>query len=365
MSLVRIAVASSLILGGCAGDELGLGKTEQAAKKNPGDSDECPPWMCGSNSPEIDLHMFHELHELGAANTEGFRIAEYKKWISGIWQPFRPDVVNGALVARSLTTNAIVYSGTSLTGSIFTIKNDLTGGVYYMTVAHVSRAKMWAKVGSTTTVTPTYQFTWSTIFADTTGGNQMCGVDNDATGIADFHAVVFDDDRIDADAIRVTGETANWFNIGCAGHALAKQHLTANTKAGAAIIGATAPSLNMRTANLKMLSADYCGGGDPFTVAGTPLRWKDSLGRFNTTSPLLTNIEARWNETGAICLNVPRVDYGWTLLGYQTFPNDVEPLLAPAAGWCTGTNGTRLRPPLCSNANQNDFQGAYLISVNE
>ncbi len=359
----KIAMVGALLASGCVGEEEQLAETEQAVKPNPGDSTGCPPWACGSNSPQIDFNAFHELNELNVANVQGFRISNFQKWISGTWQSFRPDVMNGSLVARNPTTNAIVYSGSSLVGAIFTVNNDRTGGLYYLTVAHMARTTMWAKIAGRTTVTPTYELTWSTVFADTTGGNKLCGVDTDATGVGDFYAVLFDDDRIDADAIRVTGETANWFNIGCAGHALAKQHLTGNTKAGAAIIGATAPTINNRTANLKMLSADYCGGGDPFTVAGTPLRWKDSLGRVDTTMTS-THIEARWNETGAICLNVPRVDYSPTPLGTATFPGHVEPLLVPAAGWCTGLSGTRIRPPACTNANLADFQGAYLISVN-
>ena len=362
MSLVRIAVLWSLIAGGCTTDELVVGETDQAVKSQPGEDPGCPPWACGSNSPKIDFNLFHELNEYNLSNAEGWRITDFRTLVGANWTSYRADVRNGELLARSLSTGAIVYSGAALAGSVFTL--DHLGKTYYLTVQRVGRMSLWAKAAGRIGVTLTYQLTWSTVLAAGTIGANLCGANTEADGMADFYAVLFDDDRIDADAIRVTGETANWFNIGCAGHALAKQDLTGNTKAAAAILGVPTPTLNQRTANLKMLSADYCGGGDPFTVAGTPLRWKDALGRFDTTEVLLTHIEARWNETGAVCLNTPRVDYSWTLLGWQTFPNGVEPLLTTGAGWCTGANGTHVRPPPCTNPNQNDFQGAYLISVN-
>jgi ADYC domain len=344
-------------------DALDLAETEQAVKPQPGDDDGCPPWACGSNSPQIDFNAFHELYKLNLANAEGYRITAFRKLISNVWQPFYADVINGELVAKS-SAGTVIYSGAQVEGMAFTImRGSLT---YYMTVFDVSRMSLWAKINGLTRVTPTYRFTWSTVLAPGTVGTNVCGVNTDGDGMADFYAVLFESDRIDADAIRVVGETPGWFNIGCAGHALAKQHLTGNTRAAAAIMGGAAPTLNQRTAQLKMISGDYCGGGDPFTVAGQPLAWKDALGRFNTTDPLnpAMQIEARWNQTGAICLNTPRVDSHHTMLGDATFIGGVEPLLAPSAGWCTGLNGSHVRPPLCS-PNQSDFQGAYLISVNK
>jgi hypothetical protein len=369
MSWLRIAVISS-VLAGCVGDELELGETDQATKQNPGEGgDQCPPWACGSNSPVIDL-AFHELSlRYNVPNTQGYMITGFQ---NGALQPSTPSVINGALVARDPAGNTL--TGNQLVGSTFTIVGSK--GTFYLRVAAVSRTPLWAKVGSTIRSTSSYQFTVSTVLGQ--NGVNLCGANNEGDGVADFYAVLFEADRIDADAIKVTGEDPLWFNIGCAGHTLAKQHLSGNTKAAAAILGANAPSLEQRTANLKMLSADYCGGGDPFTVAGVPLHYKDSLGRMNNLG-IYTHLEARWDEHGAICLNTPRVNYTWTVLGGQTFPNGVEWLLdlvvqAPPAWlpnakdhlWCTGTNGTKLRPPPCQDStNLNNFQGGYVISVEE
>lgn len=374
MSWLRLVIASGILMGGCVGEELDLGETEQAAKVQPGEDGNCPPWACGSNSPEINFGAFHELNRFGQPNLEGFWISDFKKFENGAWQPYQPDVVNAMLVAKN-SAGATVHTGSSVVGMVFTIKRGSLPNfvsTYYMRVAEFSRTPMWAKgpVGTAPT-TPTYRFTWSTQPPTaTTAGTQinLCGVNNEHDGVPDFQAVVYEADRIDSDSIRFVGEDAAWFNIGCAGHLIAKQHLTGNTKAAAVILSMAPTPTKMRTANLKMLSADYCGGGDPFTVAGTPLRWKDALGRMDNIPTVLTNIEARWNETGAICLNVPRVDYGWTLLGYQTFPNDVEPLLVgPRLGgkWCTGVAPAKLRPPPCTDPSLSNFQGGYLISVNQ
>ncbi len=369
MSLVRIAVVSSLILHGCVGEDLGLGVAEQFAKAQPDGDGGCPPWACGSNSPIIDLGAFHELNGMPyKPNLEGFAITAFRKFEGGTWKPYTADVVNAWLVAKGATGNT-VHTGAAVVGMVFTITRGTQ--TYYMRVAELSRTPLWAKnAAGLYPSTPTYRFTWSTSPPTSTTGVQvnLCGANNEHDGMADFQAVVYEADRIDADGIKFLREEAGWFNIGCAGHLVAKQHLTGNTKAAAGLLGLAPASPNMRTANLKMLSADYCGGGDPFTVAGTPLRWKDLSGRMNNIPAVLTNIEARWNETGAICLNVPRVDYGWTLLGYQKFPNDVEPLLvAPAAGgqWCTGVSPAKLRPPPCTDPSLSNFGGGYLISVNQ
>ncbi|MEO7096994.1 MAG: ADYC domain-containing protein [Polyangiales bacterium] len=374
MPFLRIVVIAS-VLAGCVGDELELGEAESEvfAKSQPGEGgDECPPWACGSNSPVIDL-VFHDLSLVfNVPNLQGYKITGFQKF-TGFWEPMKPGVVKGELTATTSSGN--VLSGTQLAGSAFTIQNG--SSTYYLMVNSVSRIPLWAKVGGIIRTTPTYRFTWSTVLSFAGAGTNLCGANNENDGVPDFDAVLFESDRIDADAIRVTGEDPRWFNIGCAGHTLAKQHLSGNTKAAAALLGVVAPTLHQRTANLKMLSADYCGGGDPFTVAGVPLHYKDSLGRMNNLSGY-THIEARWDETGAICLSTPRVNYTPTPMGAQVFPAGVNWLLdlvvspppwwAPSAQdkiWCTGIDGVKTRPPTCTNASLSAFEGGYVISVEE
>jgi hypothetical protein len=54
-----------------------------------------------------------------------------------------------------------------------------------------------------------------------------------------------------------------------------------------------------------MITADYCGDGHSFTVAGTPVAWRDAAG---TVDPPFSEkaLEAQWGPGGAVCLDTPR-----------------------------------------------------------
>lgn len=56
----------------------------------------------------------------------------------------------------------------------------------------------------------------------------------------------------------------------------------------------------------KMFTADVCGDGTSFTVHGQPLLWADAKGITKFASAP-ASIEAIWNDTGAVCLDTPRV----------------------------------------------------------
>lgn len=337
----------------CADAPVSLATTEQGLKFSDGG---CPVWGCGSNSPVIDALSFHELNEVGVRNAEGFRVVRFeKKDASNIWRSYRADVIDGALVARNRLTGAIVFGGSALVGARFVLTNDETGLGYYLNIAAVAETPFWAH-DHVQAAASTYRFTWQWS-ATYMRPLDICGAATENDGIQPFHAVVFDDDRVDADAIAVVGESRNWFNIGCKSHALAKQHLTGHTKAAGTVLG-LATTLGDRTANLKMLSADYCGNGTPFTVPGQPLTWRDEHGWYSSIQG--GTLEARWSERGADCLNVPRVDANPTTDSEATFPETVEKLLGEEQGYCTGDH---VRPPPCTG-DETDFQGAHLVSVN-
>ncbi len=316
----------------------------------------CPVWGCGSNTSKMDGIPFIDAHEGGEPNAEGFWIVRFeKKDANNTWLPYRADVLNAELVARDLATNDIVFRQSEVTGARFVMRNNRRGS-YYLYVTATNRMQYWAQpIPSDPRSTFTYRLKWTPALASPTAPlTDICGANPDGPSrMADFYAVLFDGDRFDIDAIKVTADQRSWFNIGCAGHALAKQHLLAHTTSGARAFNKTV-TLAQRTANLKMITADYCGGGHPFTVPGQPLLWKDENNWYNSVAPGYT-IEARWNENGATCLDIPRVDY--SVEGSPIFPNGVEPLLDPQWGWCAS------RPPPCTGTTA-DFQGAHLISAN-
>jgi hypothetical protein len=119
-------------------------------------------------------------------------------------------------------------------------------------------------------------------------------------GMGLYESIVFEGDRFDPET-RTVAHTAdnNWFNIACGTTTLAKLRLTRNTIQ-------TANWRNVQAA-FKNLSADYCGTGTAFTFPGEPLVWRDRNGMEYFHLGSKNDLEARWNENGAMCMNSPRL----------------------------------------------------------
>jgi hypothetical protein len=330
-----------LFLVGCALDEPSLSVTEQAAKPQPGGGN-CPAYGCGTNSPEVEGRSFWEHNELGLANTEGIRLVRFTKRIGTTDVPYRLDVFGAQILARSLTTSQPVFSGAGVVGMTMTFEDTNTGETYFVEIVDAETMPMWAApphaLGVSTWSYELYYWTpsdssrRSVCRAAVTGGTQP------------LKAVLFDDDRISPDDLRVVGETPNWFTIGCAGSALAKLHLTGHTKAGSAIVHRST-TLDQRTTFLKLLTADYCGTGHAFTVANVDLHYKD-YSRYMDNSLPSDVTEAGWGPRGATCVNTPRVEFSPNTESMAVFgPSIVDELYAFG---CTlpspCTNGVLLNP---------------------
>jgi hypothetical protein len=332
---------------------------ENVNKPTPGDDTGCPDWGCGSNSPEIDSLGFHDLNVVGLPNLQGYFIYGFRKQdTAGTWVQYSPYVSNAQLYARH--ANGTILSGTQLSGSVFEIRNAVTGLLYELRVGDTSLLNYWVEPASGPVATYTYVLDWRPLDQGQFRG--LCKNPNSSLpedGLDGFKAVLFEDDRINADDIRVNRPEANWFNLGCGGHALSKLHLGGHTKAASAMLGIPT-TLAHRTAYLKMLSADYCGSGDPFTVAGQPLRYRVENNGVDTTdaiAPGLTPLEARWTENGATCLQTPRVAYGVqtpeAVMQFGT-PMEVEGYIA----------ATCRRPPPCTNPTVAVLDGKHVLSAN-
>jgi hypothetical protein len=358
-----LSLCCCLVLSACT-DDLTLGETSQGIA-SPGMDDEggsCPEWGCGSNSPVIG---FHELSAT-EANPQGWRLVHFQKLIDGTWRNYTPSVTNGYLTAkyRYIYPPTTAWSHYDLIGMRFEVVNS-RGTTIYITISDIGRVYYWAHPNGNR-LTQTYHLVWK-YEGETTHGRNVCGAGagSSSDGIPAYQALLFENDRIDADALSVYAEEPGWFNIACKGHALAKQHLLGHTKASATVLGILPlPSLDERTANLKMITGDYCGIGAPFTVPGQPLNWRDENNWYSDIPASYTayQIEARWTANGASCLNIPRIDFSSTTLGDATFPNGVESLLSPTATpvWCTPEHP---RPPPCYGG-VDEMQGAHVISVN-
>ena len=319
-------IAVSLLA--CTGSEP-LGEVSQATL--------CPTWQCGTNSPVVAFRSFHELSELGAPNAEGFRISAFVSAGTN----YQIDVKDGRLRG---VRGSVVIEGTALVGATILI-DHASGSQYALTIDDVSTVDAWAAVSGAHPVFETYLVSWADWpVTPTTQWRNLCpspAEREDSLGLSSHYALVFEGDRINAQRKTVYASDPTWFNIGCAGHALAKLALSGHTQAGNAYGFATAPL--ERQTMLKQIVADYCGTGQAFTNAGTPLSWIDNNG-YNEYSFSSPTLEARWTWRGASCLDTPRA--------IDTLPDVEDEILEICA-----------RPPLCTDPNPTEFDGAYVISA--
>jgi hypothetical protein len=175
---------------------------------------------------------------------------------------------------------------------------------------------------------------------------QVCkpGLDpeSDATNNLRGTAVIFRGDFYDAAYTVRTTPPSDYdddvFNIACMGTDISKLHLLRHTSASqAAVSEPLPPPVDKRQALLRMLTADYCGAGHPFTQNGVPFRFGFDLsagydGSLNPSAVLapspdpntgislttlssyslvanggIDTIDGAWNGNGATCIGTPRL----------------------------------------------------------
>ncbi len=311
----------------------------------------CPPNICGMNSGDLsDGGFFYDLNLDGLANDDGYSLTSVRKG-SALYDL---EVDDGRLTATlffGMVGSPHTLSGTGLAGAELRLKKvSETGVVSYRSlfIDSVSRVTdYWARRtdGVATPKIETYKFRMQ---LDSGLGAYLC--QNGATfvdpsspvrAMPEHHALVFEGERIDVETLTLAPTTnSRWFNIGCAETALAKMHLNGHTKASKSV-GFTS-TIAERQTMLKMLTADYCGTGNSFTVSGQRLRWSDDRGTM-TIAPSVTKVmEARWDEHGAVCLNTPRVDAHPTDASREEFEWGARleidhECTIPACGWTNVT----------------------------
>ncbi len=313
-------------------------------------------YTCGSNSPEVDHHGLHALNLKGIPNEDHISFVRFAKGT----QIYQLSVVNGHI--RGTAKGLPVLEGDALKDAYLVLSRP--GGLLYkVTIAGVGTATF---ASDPKLPIETYLFVWAAFNSPLEPTNICVAppappvVPIDEAGDWDpiaqrssmlrTHTLLFEGDVIHA-ATKTIEPTpdVDWFNFGCAGHTLAKLHLTHNT----AISRTGTPSATWaaRQAVLKMLVADYCGDGTPFTVFGEPLVWKDddTMSYFATPGPF----EARWTANGPGCLDVPRVLANPTAQALDKFP-DIE---AAIAAHCT-------RPQPCYLPDPNPPQSEPVHSAN-
>jgi hypothetical protein len=344
-----IAVGWVVVLVGCVVEEEDeTGEVVQALSRP------CPIYECATNSPEIDHLGIHDLSETGLVNATGFRLLSFKKGAV----TYSLDVTSGKI--RGMHPTLTPLKGAALAGAIITVRNDHTLLTYSIRITAVGNAPYWASTG-VPKVVETYLLEWVTNGVGQPVYRNICTNPpfNDpeaALGMNAFHTLVFEGERIDATTKVITNASSTWFNLGCAGHALAKLALTGHTKAAAA--NGFVTTLDERQTMIRMLIGDYCGRGIPFTIAGEPLGWKDDHGWMAYPPTIVPGLEARWTPNGARCLEEPRLQVTTHPQMAIAFPEGID---AAIAAECA-------RPPTCTSlgesGNADDLEGAHLVSAN-
>ena len=348
-----IRAASLLMVAACL-DQPSLAEVDQPL------SGQCPIWQCGSNSPFIDNYGFHDANKYGAANDAGFRIVSFKK-DPGL--SYQLDVAGGRLIGRNAQGIGVLF-GPQLVGSKILMVNNVTQRQFLVRINGVGSVDYWAMLpGGSHPPRETYLLEWVLTLDGVTPApasryQNVCKLagqvnPDDLMGMNGYHTVLFEGERINAAAKTIDPRLdVDWFNIGCAGHALAKLELTGHTEV--AHYAGFATTMDQRQTMLKMLVADYTGSGIPYTIAGMPLSWADDNGSMKHL-PMITGIESRWTKYGADCLEEPRTKAHWSAAVAAAFPGtngDVEAEM-----------GTK-RPPTCKDLDWTLFDGYHLVTAN-
>jgi hypothetical protein len=262
--------------------------------------DDCDDWGCGKNSPVVGGLSFHEIHPRGLPNSAGLTVGAFRT-ASGL--PLTLNIDGHRLYG--LTSTGWRLEGDRLVNATLELFRN-GEGFALLRITQAGTTSFWV---DPTDPVPVYTFVYQQPGQDP---RELCpglGLSQDeASKFGGAHtAILFAGDRYDAvtKTLVATGHAAgNWINLACAGTATAKMHLLRHTQAGSDTSHQT--DVAQRTAMFKMISADYCGTGQAFTVSGEPLVILDSRGWFAPPMDGVDSIESIWTAQGAACLGQAR-----------------------------------------------------------
>lgn len=208
--------------------------------------------------------------------------------------PFRLDVdpQTDRFIGRALTgadAGGVILSGAQLVGAQFGVVVGDAANVTMTITDYDDTVASWSDAGAQITA-------YRASYRDAQQQPQPLCPAADANN---QWFMLIAGERYDSGVNEVIGAPGS-VTIACVGEAVAKMklmdfHPNGNRQASAM----------ERQATLRMITADYCGTGQSFTAAGTPVAWRDAAGQIE---PAVSEVvlEAMWDEDGASCLNQPR-----------------------------------------------------------
>jgi hypothetical protein len=348
-------------------------------------ADDCPTTICGLNGAWLGRGVrFRTLHLDGTPNAQGLTIKEFRKDRRAMTLHVDGDDVSGVR-PRMLRS-----------GSERLVGRDLEGSELILEHKHMALHKHEGLAINPVTTTYTLKFlkyleedfkaqTATRAepkvplykFEVTTGDG--CKVELCKPGLSDGHAdgitgtaVIFRGDLYNEETYEVSAVPPSpsgsgaIVNVACVDTAIAKLHMLRHTSASQISSAAAQlqPTVPQRQALLRLLTADYCGIGHPFTEDGLPigLAFNSALYPVTDTSSdrtAVSSIDARWSESGATCIGSPRWlrgTRGWTESSLRTrirevcgtrlisdCPDTATP--APGAFFTTGSYAISINPP--------------------
>lgn len=283
------------------------------------DFPDCRPNGCGNNGAWLGQKFkFRELHlTMGVPNKQKLSIQSFRHGNEAL----KLDVEGDDLVG--IRNDNTKVKGASLKGATLSIKES--DDSYTLTIEDVLETPFWAgcmagdRCKDAPPTVPVYRFS---VIRDRGG----CKVELCRPELSDDHdtlkgtAVIFKGDVYD-DNYRVRSNDSSvpaerlkpgeddLFNIACVGTTVSKLHFLRHTSASVEppVLRAT---VAQRQTMLRLLTADYCGIGQPFTEEGLPIKLGFDSPMWDVSSYKLgdaKSMDARWSKDGATCIGIPRL----------------------------------------------------------
>jgi hypothetical protein len=262
---------------------------------------------CGRSGAVLGARTFHELDANVKLAVDGLRITAFE---DAQKQPLTLVIDGDELTARDST--GAIRRGSELDDSYLYLVEEPSKvsppAQYYLHLTGAGTTPFWVGGG----LAHAYRFTYLRLGDSVEQPlcqppvNRTPPLDEKWNDLAD-RALVFGTDHYDELAKTVAVQASTRFNLACAGTSFATMHLTRHTTAGSDAGHTT--TREQRQAMFKMLYADYCGTGRSFTWDDYPVDYSNATGWYST--PGMSSgptYEAIWNEFGAVCLDVPRLE---------------------------------------------------------
>jgi len=315
------------------GASLGLALT--AIAPQPAAARACDVDQCTVNTAELRGVDIKGLNVNGVTNLDGVRLVPGSVQLTASSTPLCPangrgglnlGVDSGMLIARDPVSSAVVASSLCMAGATFQIDIPLSHGKVTtmsrqtLRIGVIDTVDTWYADASLRTSLLSYQL------INLATGISICplkeafmeswqvdGLDTIPTATVakwkdttDRAVIVQGETYLETGQADGARSTPDWFNIACAGSAIAKLRLLGYDPM---VPGGVLPA--ERAATLKMLTARYVrNSSQAWTRTGTPLRWEPTrringelvtyLGGPDSTK--LGPYEADWTGEGPICV---------------------------------------------------------------